>query len=181
MDFYLFQLINQFAGRWIFLDTLGIFFAEYLGYLLIFFLFLFFFLNYQKYWKLFLGSLVSAFLARMILVNIIRFIFPQPRPFVLREVNLLIFRSATPSFPSGHTAFFFALAIFVFLFLKEIKKPPKRWKLIVTCFFLGSLIIGFFRVFSGIHWPGDILGGIVVGGFSGWLTWYFFKSAAGGT
>jgi len=35
MDLYLFNLINQFALKWFWLDVLGIYFAEYFGYALI--------------------------------------------------------------------------------------------------------------------------------------------------
>jgi len=48
LDLYLFQEINQFANKWLLLDILGIFFAEYSGYILVILLFYFFLKNKNK-------------------------------------------------------------------------------------------------------------------------------------
>ena len=42
MDLYLFQQINNLAGKSLYLDTFGIFFAEYFGYILVMLVFLVF-------------------------------------------------------------------------------------------------------------------------------------------
>jgi undecaprenyl-diphosphatase len=68
-------------------------------------------------------------------------------------VNQVIEHSASGSFPSGHIAFLFALAIAVYFF-------NKKWGLV---FFILSLLVGLARIFVGIHYPLDILGGIVIG------------------
>ncbi len=171
MSLFLFRQINQLAGKSLWLDTLGILFAQYFGYILLFCLFLFLLVNLRKYWKMVTAALVSGLFARLVLVNLIRWILPKARPFVENQVNLLITHPPTSAFPSGHASFYFAIVAVVFLYFKKMKKPPKFWWLISLLFFLISLAIGIARVFCGIHWPSDILAGVIVGIFSGWLVY----------
>ncbi len=170
MNFYFFECINQFAKRWLILDKIGIFFAAYLGYILILVILLFLFINFGKYWKMILGAFAAGVIARFLIVSLIRKIYPLARPFVLGEVNLLIYRSPSNSFPSGHASFFFALSFFLFFWFKNLKRPPKHGKLVLAFFFASSFLIGAARIFCGIHWPIDILGAIIVGLFTGWIT-----------
>ena len=165
MDLYLFNLINQFAGKWSWLDTLAVFLAEYFEYFLIVFLLLFLLLRFKTYWKTVLGALISAVLARLIIVNFIRWIWLRPRPFIENNVNLLLEYPDKAAFPSGHAAFYFAISTVVFCKNKEAG----------VLFFAGTILICLARVFAGIHWPTDILAGTVVGVLSGWLVFKIFK------
>ena len=159
IDFYLFQKLNQFAGISPNLDKLAIFFAEYLGYILIFFLLLSLIKNFKKYRLIIAQAFTAAILARLVIVNIIRWLWPKPRPFIENQVNLLLSHEATSSFPSGHAAFYFALSTIVYFYNKKTG----------ILFFIASFLISISRVFSGIHWPSDILVGAIVGIFSGWI------------
>lgn len=182
MDFFIFQQINRLAGRWEFFDDLGIFFAKYFGYFLIFFLFLFLFKNFKKYWLMIIQGFSAAILARLGFTELIRFLWPKPRPFVENHINLLLNHSASSSFPSGHAAFFFALSTVIFLYNKKIHPRPKFWWGVGLLFFLASFLISISRVFCGIHWSSDILAGAAIGIFSGLLVMKFFRKigAAGG-
>jgi len=165
LDFYLFQLINSWAGQYSWLDNLGVFFAKYFGYLLIFFLLLFLIKNFKKYWPMVVKAFSAAILARLVIVNIIRFFYYRPRPFIANQVNLLLSDEPTGSFPSGHAAFYFAISTIVFLFNKKAG----------TFFLIASFLISIARVFSGIHWPSDILTGALIGIFSAWLITKVFR------
>jgi undecaprenyl-diphosphatase len=166
MDFYLFEQINQFAGKWAFLDNLGIFMAEYSGYFLILLLLNFLFLrNKKKYSIMIFQAFVAGVLARLVITNIIRTIYYRPRPFIDHQVNLLLEHSAEGSFPSGHAAFFFAISAIVYFFNKKAG----------IFFFVISFLMGIARVFVGIHYPRDILAGIFVGVFSAWLVNKYLK------
>lgn len=166
MDLYLFRLINQFSFEWFWLDILGKIFAQYLGYVLIFFLLLFIVIRFKKYWKMVVEALVSAILARFIIVEIIRWIWQRPRPFIeVNNVNLLLKHSASSSFPSGHAAFFFGLSTIVYFYNKKAG----------ILFLIGSFLICLARVFVGVHWPSDVLAGAVVGIFFGWLVFKVSK------
>ena len=104
-------------------------------------------------------SAISVILARGIIVEIIRFFYDRPRPFEALGIEPLILNNGAPSSPSGHAAFFFALALAVFF-------TNKKWG---YWFFAGALLIGIARIFIGIHWPLDILAGAAVGLISAFL------------
>ena len=158
LDLYLFQEINQFANKWLLLDILGIFFAEYSGYVLVILLFYFLFFK-DNYKVMFVEAISSAILARLVIVNAIRLIYLKNRPFVDWPVNLLLKHKASAGFPSGHAAFFFAIAFIVFFFNKRVG----------FLFLAISFLMGIARVFTGIHYPLDILAGIAIGLFSAWV------------
>jgi len=164
MDLYLFNLINQFALKWLWLDTLSIFFADYFEYVLVGCLFLFLAVAFRKYLKMVIQAFLSAVLARFVIVNFIRWLWQRPRPFIDNHVNLLLTHNSF-SFPSGHAAFFFALSTIVYLYDKKAG----------ILFFIASFLICLARVFVGIHWPSDVLAGAIVGVFSGWLIHKIFQ------
>lgn len=165
MDLYLFQAINGLAGKCPIFDYLGMFFAEYAGYVLIFVLFLSLIKNFKGCFKMAAGALAAAILARFGLVTLIRIIVPRSRPFVENSVNLLLNHETSSSFPSGHAAAFFAVSAVVYYFNKKLG----------TAFFIVSFLISIFRVFCGVHWPSDILAGAIIGLFSGWLITMILK------
>lgn len=165
MDYFLFQQINNLAGDYIFLDTLAIFFAKYFGYILMALVILVPFFYKKVGWKIIFQSFLATILARFGIVELIRFLWEHPRPFVENNVNLLLEHSATSSFPSGHAAFFFALSAVVYFYNKKTG----------LFFFMASFLISIARVFSGVHWPSDIIAGALIGIFSGWLVMKIFK------
>jgi undecaprenyl-diphosphatase len=57
------------------------------------------------------------------------------------------------SFPSGHTSTSFACATVLSFFV------PRA----APAFYLLALAIGFSRIYVGVHWPLDVLGGVVLG------------------
>ncbi|MBI2626368.1 MAG: phosphatase PAP2 family protein [Candidatus Nealsonbacteria bacterium] len=155
MDYILFQKINSLAGKWAYLDATGIFFAKYLGYILAVLVFLLFW----RKWKIIFQVFLAAIIARLGIVELIRWLWEGPRPFVENNVNLLLEHSDSGSFPSGHAAFSFALSTVVYFYNKKVGALA----------FAASFLISISRVFAGIHWPSDILAGALVGIFSGWL------------
>ncbi len=77
-----------------------------------------------------------------------------PRPFaVLGENPLVPMGAGDSSFPSGHASFLFAMAFFVFWYYRRL-----GWVLIIL-----SALVGAARIYAGVHWPLDILGGACVG------------------
>lgn len=155
MDYFIFQQINSLVGHWIWLDVSVIFLAKYLGYILAGLTLLFFW----RKWQVIFQSFLAAILAHFGLVELIRWLWQRPRPFVENQVNLLLEHAPTSSFPSGHAAFFFALSFIVYHYNKKAG----------IGFFVASFLISIARVFAGLHWPSDILAGALIGVFSGWL------------
>ena len=168
-DLDLFNLINQFAGKWAWLDYFAMFCADYLGYVLLFVIFLFVVISFKKYWKMAFEAGLAALITKFILADFIRWLWFRPRPFVSLNFIPLINQSAKEaSFPSGHASFYFALSTIVYLYNKKIG----------ILFYIATVLIVIARVFVGVHWPSDILAGAVLGILMGWLLNKIFRKHA---
>lgn len=176
VDHSVFELINQAAGKNIFLDSAGIFFANYFEYVMAFFLCVFLLLN-KKHLRMVIEAVFAATFARLGIVGFIRFLYPRFRPFVNNNIHLLIDKVDQASFPSGHASFFFGLATVIYLYSREIEATGKHKysKKIGILFLVFAFLISISRVFCGVHWPLDVLAGAVVGIFSGWLVFKLSK------
>lgn len=155
MDVLIFHYLNNLGLKYFWLDVLAIFLAKYTPYLAVGVLFLLLFWNFKNYFLPVVESLTAAVLG-MGIVKIIRFLWFNPRPFVSQDIHLLLSHSSSSSFPSMHVTFFFALSTVVLLYSKKAG----------ILFFITSFLIALARVFVGLHWPSDILGGMVLGTFS---------------
>lgn len=167
LDTQLFYLLNNLAGKSQFFDNVVIFLASYFPYILIIvFLALVFFSQHQKLEKLeiLLTIGISSVIARFGVTEIIRFFYHRPRPFTDLSVNHLL-TSNEWSFPSGHSAFFFALSTAVYLY-------NKKWGIL---FFIGAILITISRVIAGIHYPSDIIGGAIIGIVVACVTYYLVR------
>jgi undecaprenyl-diphosphatase len=169
----LFYLIYNFGKENLLLIDLGIFLAKYLLYLLIFGLFYFILFSYfdLKFKNLkrariflFIEIILAILLSRGIITEFIRFFWPEPRPFDFLGIKPFISESG-PGLPSGHASFLFAISTIIFLW-------NKKWGVI---YFMLSLINGLSRVFVGVHWPFDILAGMLIGVISGLFIHTLFK------
>ena len=97
-----------------------------------------------------------ALLGSLIINNhIIKNIVQRPRPFVtFTDLRILIPTPSEFSFPSGHTASSFAAAG---VFYSNL---PKKFG--VPAVILAGLI-GLSRLYVGVHYPTDVIAGIVMG------------------
>lgn len=79
----------------------------------------------------------------------------RARPYVAHPVDahLLIARSHDPSFPSDHATGAFALALGVWLYDRVLGS-------VLLAF---AALLGFARVYVGTHYPGDVIGGALIG------------------
>ena len=99
-------------------------------------------------------------------ISIFKVIFNEPRPFVtLNSVHLLISENDPYSFPSGHSGNIFALATALGLNW-EFKIMGKTIKLIWFLIPIACLI-GFSRIYIGVHYPFDIVVGAIIGVIGG--------------
>jgi undecaprenyl-diphosphatase len=88
------------------------------------------------------------------LSNVLKELFGRVRPcHSLPNVNLLVGCSSAYSFPSNHAVNNFAAA---YLFTHFY--PKMKW-----WFYTGAIVISLSRVFVGVHYPFDILGGAAIG------------------
>jgi undecaprenyl-diphosphatase len=170
LDTSLFFAIHSLAGRGIIGDFLIIFFGKYFIYVVFA---LFAYAAYRAHRKQkstaafrpYFGALIAASVAYGV-ANAIRFFYHHPRPFITFPISHLL-TDASYSFPSVHTIVLFSLAMATYFF-------NKRFSYFI---FAAGIVVGVARVAGGVHYPSDILGGIVLGiATSSILHWLYTKT-----
>jgi undecaprenyl-diphosphatase len=163
-----FLFIHQFAGRNFLLDDIGIFLAQYLAYFMVaaFLVFAYYQDGRRKKLYVFAEGAIAVMVSRGLVTEIIRLFYHHMRPFSFYNFTPLIPESGW-SFPSGHAAWFFALSLVVYYF-------NKKWG---WWFFGLSTLMGIARIYVGVHWPLDIIGGAIVGLLSAWFVHWLLKSS----
>ncbi len=166
IDTTIFRWFNSLVGIRSWIDAVIVFKSEYLGWSIVVILFLLFLFEiknetlFRKNWNMGWESLASGILSRLVFTELIHFFWNRPRPFqILHDMHQLVAHESSGSFPSGHAAFFFAIAMSVFFY-------SRKWGIF---FFIIAAYMGIGRIEAGLHWPSDILGGALVGIFSAWI------------
>lgn len=106
-------------------------------------------------WKLASASgLVSAAVA-LLANQAISHLWERPRPFTAHAAltHVLGARTTDPSFPSDHAAAAFAIAFAVFAFSRRTG----------AVFLALATLIGLSRIALGMHYPSDVVAGLLVG------------------
>lgn len=102
------------------------------------------------------GALVgSVVLNNVILKNVIGRVRPYD---LIDELHLIGKAASDASFPSGHTAASFASCVAI------LPNVRKRWW---APLILMAVLISLSRIYIGIHYPSDIVGGFISGVFLG--------------
>lgn len=101
--------------------------------------------------------LVNLLVFVVIFAGLLKFVFLRARPSAT-AFRVLMKEQIAYSFPSGHTAII--SGIFGYLY--------KRTAMILTIGLIVSiLLVGYSRLYLGVHFPSDIIGGIILGFFVG--------------
>jgi undecaprenyl-diphosphatase len=106
-------------------------------------------------WKTACASALVAAGIALVANQAIAQVWARPRPFVshVTSTQLLAAPSPDPSFPSDHAAAAFAIAFAVLAF----SRPAGLG------FLAAATLIGLSRIALGLHYPSDVLAGLVVG------------------
>lgn len=93
------------------------------------------------------------------LIKDLSYVYFRPRPFALEPVNLLFYRPSVSSFPSIPIAAAFTFAMGAWYANRRIGK---------ILFTLG-ILYALARVYAGVHYPSDVIGGAAIGAGMAWL------------
>ena len=102
---------------------------------------------------------LSVLIGGELIKELLKLLFHRQRP----DASFYLISENGYSFPSGHALmsviFYGMIAYFVYKLLQ------KRWQKIVLSFAFAALIalIGLSRIYLGVHWVSDVLGGWLIG------------------
>jgi len=156
IDTQFFLFIHGLSDKGSFNDAAIVFFADHFPNILLFIVIILIFRysklnNIRNVYGYFL-AIISAYVAERGVRELIGHYYYRIRPYRALDVSHLL-SSNSHSFPSGHSMFFFALSAGVFLVNKKLG----------YVFYSSALIMGLARVAAGVHYPSDILGGMILG------------------
>ena len=107
-----------------------------------------------------IGVLFLILLTDQLSARIIKEIFQRIRPCnALANVITPLGCNGTFSFPSNHAVNNFAAAVFFYKIF-----PKLKWAVFIT-----ASLVALSRVYIGVHYPSDILGGAIIGSAFGYI------------
>jgi undecaprenyl-diphosphatase len=123
----------------------------------------------------FATSLTAVIVTNAVVVFVLKAVVQRKRPYlVVPGVHARVFEAPTDfSFPSGHAAGSFAFATFVAVVLVRhaLREPAKKKRRIAlsAVALLAALGVAMSRCALGVHFPGDVLAGALIGATLGAL------------
>ena len=111
---------------------------------------------WQEKKREYIVPLWASVIISLIVVYIIKIIFLRLRPFEVLGIIPLV-KTLTSSFPSGHTA-----AAFSTIAILDKEFPKFKWFWIAF-----SVLIGFSRIYVGVHYLSDVVFAAILGGSIG--------------
>jgi undecaprenyl-diphosphatase len=159
----LLRTINGWAGHNWLLDHIMIFCASWLIYLV--------FavaagcavaLARRRQWRP-LGDFAAVLVVSYGLLKVASHVYVDERPFMTQRVHQLVAHAGGTSFPSDHTTAAAAIGLGLLLLT--------RFQILGALTLGAAVLIGFARIFVGIHWPIDIAGGLLTGFIGAALVW----------
>ena len=120
-----------------------------------------------------LAMLVLAFLvADQVSSGLIKHLVERLRPTHEPSLDTAVhvvngYRGGMYGFVSSHAANSFAAAMLISLVMRQ--------RMVTIALFTWAALQCYSRVYLGVHYPGDILGGLAVGLLAGWLVWLLMK------
>ena len=120
----------------------------------------------NKIWRKRGGMVLFSLLANFLACNVVlKPLVDRPRPYYVLDYTPLIPPVGDPSFPSGHTSASFAAATAIYAI-------NKKWGIAAYIF---AAVMGFSRLYLGVHFPTDVVCGAIVGTVAAKVALYLMK------
>lgn len=179
LDKELFLFFNELHTPW--LDPVMVFISKTIVWIPLYALLLFIIL--KKYgknsWAPLLGILITIVLADQIASGVLKPIVQRLRPSREPSLEGLVhivngYKGGKYGFASSHASNTFGLVAYIFMLFSENKK----WIFLLVVW---ACIVSYSRIYLGVHYPGDILAGILIGilsAFAGYKSFQFISAFA---
>ena len=171
-DEQLLLFLNQFHVSWLDPVMYLVTKTEFWIPLYVFLIYLIF-RNYKKEgWLVLAGVVITVLLADQITVSLMKPFFQRLRPSHEPSLEGLLhvvndYRGGLYGFASSHAANTAGVAFFVFLLFRK----TYHW---IWLIFIWTFVMTYTRIYLGVHYPGDILAGGLVGLLSGYAGFRFY-------
>ena len=160
----MFKSINGMNQNYI-LDIIGKILAQFSPYIIILLIVYLIFNKKNKAYRNIGLLAIYTGVSSIFIDTIIRLFYYHHRPFMMHLGKQLITHSPESSFPSDHTTFICSIAIML-IYFKETRIAG------IISLFVGVLC-GIARIYCGVHFPLDIIGGLIIGLFVSSVLYYF--------
>jgi len=173
LDTELFLNLNGWHNH--FFDILMVYVSSMLFWLP-FYIFLFYLLIREYKWKSLIILLFTALLITLtdqssvqLFKNVFERLRPCHNPDIQAMVHTVEYCGGLYSFVSSHATNYFGIIVFVSGLLKN------RYKWLPWVLVIWGLLIIYSRIYLGVHYPGDVIAGAILGSVIGWMVLSLYR------
>lgn len=169
LDKELFSYLNNLHTSW--LDPVMYFLTHTLSWAPLFVYLLYLIVKHhgKNAWIFLFGITLTVILADQITSTLMKPYFARLRPThdpSIRDTVHTVndYFGGKYGFASSHAANTFGVAVLIFLLLRKHFRAA-------GLIFIWAAFVSYTRIYLGVHFPGDIIAGAIVGGICGWLSY----------